>query len=316
MADSKIEWTEKTWNPIRGCSRISEGCRNCYAERMATRFSGEGKPFHGYAESTPSGPRWTGKVSLIPEMLDKPLRWRKPARVFVNSMSDLFHESLSFEEIAAVFGVMAACPQHTFQVLTKRAERMREFLCDPGRDFDVVQEMAKWVGKNGRFKGEGRTKWLRSLESILPLPNVELGVSVEDQAAADERIPYLLDCPAAVRWVSAEPLLGEIDFRDVTLLPVGAVGDDSPRVGLNALAGHVIGPDDVRSDLRLDWIVVGGESGPVARPCEVSWIRSIIRQCRDAEVPVFVKQDSGPRAGRQGRLPDDLWNVKEYPNAS
>lgn len=133
MSDkSKIEWTDATWNPVRGCSRVSEGCRNCYAERMAGRFSGPGLWAEGLAENTPAGPRWTGRVELVPDKLDQPLRWKTPRRVFVNSMSDLFHENLPNEAIAAVFGVMAACPQHTFQVLTKRPERMREWFALPG----------------------------------------------------------------------------------------------------------------------------------------------------------------------------------------
>lgn len=180
MSDnSAIHWTDATWNPVRGCSRVSAGCQNCYAERMAARFTAPDQWGHGYAERTPAGARWTGKVELIPEKLDQPLRWRKPRRIFVNSTSDLFHEDLSAGDIAAVFEVMAACPQHVFQILTKRADRM-----------------AAWcLAYHPRA-----------------LRNVWLGVSVEHQEAVSDRLPALLRTPAAIRFASCEPLLGPLDL--------------------------------------------------------------------------------------------------------
>jgi protein gp37 len=232
-----IEWTDVTWNPTRGCSRVSEGCRNCYAERMAARYSGLGQAFEGFAKSTPAGPRWTGRVELVPSKLDEPLHWRKPRRVFVNSMSDLFHDTIGREELFAVWDVMRRCPQHTFQVLTKRAAGMREV-------FD-------WALSDS------------------PLANVWLGVSVEDEATADERIPLLLQTPAAVRFVSYEPALASVDLRAYLAKPVFC---------------------DPYHGQRLDWVIVGGESGPGARPFDLAWARFILRQCREAGVPCFVKQ--------------------------
>lgn len=225
MADQRnggIAWCDETWNPIRGCSRVSEGCRACYAEAFAARFAKPRQPYHGLAEMTPSGPRWTGKVRLVPEHLADPLKWRKPRRVFVNSMSDLFHEGLKNEEIAAVFGIMAAAPRHTFQVLTKRPERMLEWFCwyDENRNKrrfrhpELIEHAAAIVrpiiGDDADiiFRAAnacaGRDSW--------PLPNVWLGVSVENQKTADERIPLLLQAPAALRWVSFEPALKAVDF--------------------------------------------------------------------------------------------------------
>ncbi len=147
MTRSKIEWTARTWNPTRGCSRVSEGCRNCYAEHQAARLCGSGEPFEGFVESKASGPRWTGRVELVPARLEEPLRWRKPARVFVNSMSDLFHEAVPFEIIAAIFGVMAASPRLTFQVLTKRPRRAVEF-------FGWIKTQ-----RRGYMHGEQRLLW-------------------------------------------------------------------------------------------------------------------------------------------------------------
>lgn len=246
MTRSAIEWCDRSdWNPLRGCTRVSPGCGGpgphggCYAEAIAARFSDPGQPFHGYVERTKSGPRWTGKVELIEERLTAPQRWRKPARIFALSMSDLFHESVPDEWIHRIFSVMERCPDHTFQVLTKRAARMRDY-CS-----------ARAVPFVSRFEYGFR----------LPLANVWLGVSVEDQARADERIPLLLDTPAATRWVSLEPLLSAVDI--------------SPWVGLSA------GPH---------WYVIGGESGPGARPFKIEWARSIVAQCRIARIPCFVKQ--------------------------
>lgn len=220
MATSKIEWTDLTWNPVRGCTRISPGCINCYAERMAARFSGPGAPFDGFAIMGQSGPRWTGRVKLDERKLLDPLYWRKPRRVFVNSMSDLFHESLSDEAIWRVFAVMAATPHITYQILTKRAERMRYWLTN-GCATSWSQGLARSIEQ---FIGPGPPpRW--------PLPNVWLGVSCEDQQRADERIPHLIQTPAAMRFVSLEPLIEAVDVR-------------------RYLTGAI----------HLDWVIVGGES--------------------------------------------------------
>lgn len=331
---TSIEWTDSTWNPVRGCSRVSEGCRNCYAERQAARFVEPGQHFHGFAKVT--APRdlldrvggrrngWTGKVELIPEKLDEPLRWRKPRRVFVNSMSDLFHERLSDKAIAAVFGAMASCPQHTFQVLTKRPERMRQWCSSPYRP-GLVNDAAILRGQS-----------TCAVAASWPPPNVWLGVSVEDQATADERIPLLLQTPAARRFVSYEPALAAVDLgfqsasceccprwpsRWVRLrrlvcadlqLPGDHILQAEPGIyrsvgnGHGALCvqvpdGRLLGikPHEFDPLPSLDWLIVGGESGPEARPCDLAWVRSAVEQCKVAGVPVFVKQ-LGARAYNSG----------------
>ena len=264
-----IAWTDATWNPVRGCSRVSRGCEHCYAEGVARRFSGPGMPYEGLVRLTPEGKpkaQWNGTVRLVPEHLADPLRWTKPRRVFVNSMSDLFHEALSFDDVARVFAVMIASPAHSFQVLTKRPARMREFMatCDlrvesAGRD--LAREIEACHVNNDE-------PW--------PPANVWLGVSVEDQRAADERIPVLLDTPAAVRWVSYEPAIGPVDWPSLGVI--------APSRGTWTHGGTY----EVRSGLH--WIVVGGESGPSARPFAIEWASRTIAQCRTAGVPAFVKQ--------------------------
>jgi protein gp37 len=293
MGDSSaIEWTDATWNPLRGCSRVSEGCRHCYAEGVARRFAGPGQPYEGLVRLDASGrpkAQWNGVVRMVPEHLGDPLRWTRPRRVFVNSMSDLFHESLEFEQIASVFEVMAMSPDHTFQVLTKRPERARGFFAWVARhaELDRIDEGDVVFARNaGLLADDVRERRVEALtldsaDVVVewPLANVWLGVSVEHQAAADERIPVLLGTPAALRWVSYEPALGPVDFTRITWGNgdfLDALRRDSYRGGLD-------------SD-RLDWIVVGGESGPGARPFDVAWARSTIEQCRVAAVPVFVKQ--------------------------
>lgn len=232
-----IDWTDSTWNPLRGCSPVSEGCRNCYAERMAARFSGVGQAYDGLATMMPSGPRWTGRVRLIENHLSDPLRWRKPRRIFVNSMSDLFHEAVTPNMFLKIHQIMRAASQHTFQVLTKRPERMMGMMAD-----------------------------------LPELPNLWLGVSVEDNDTAAKRIPYLLDTPAAVRFLSCEPLLG------------------FTRIG-QPMAG-------------LDWIIVGGESGPEARTMDAEWALAIRDECELYGVPFFFKQWGGPKAKSQGKTLD------------
>lgn len=267
MADkSKIEWTDATWNPIRGCSRVSEGCRHCYAERQALRFRGAGQPYEGLVtlarepgDESKGDPRWTGAVRFVPELLDQPLRWKKPRKIFVNSMSDLFHEKLAAQFIFLLFKVMAQCPQHTFQILTKRAERMQEFMSHSG--WDAPPQMARNI-----------YTW--------PLPNVWLGVSVEDQKTADERIPLLLRTPAAVRWVSYEPALGPVDFHSYLQ---GYCPEHDFNSGFCLDRHH-------KNVQHLNWIVAGGESGPHARPSHPDWFRAVRDQCNAARVPFHFKQ--------------------------
>lgn len=271
-AKSKIEWTDATWNPIRGCSRVSEGCRNCYAERVAARFSGPGKPYEGLAVMKSDGPHWTGQIRFVTEHLGDPIRWRNPRRIFVNSMSDLFHEAVPDDDIDQIFAVMALAPQHIFQVLTKRPERMLAYLSEPGRRSEVACAMAResfdeWTLNTRTGELPTLATWdkhageMRIKSEHWPLPNVWLGVSAEDQTTATERIRPLLQTPATVRWVSFEPLLGHIDFH----------------------------PSWVKVP-RIDWVVAGGESGPGARPMHPEWARYLRDQCRAALVPFFFKQ--------------------------
>lgn len=266
---TSIEWTEQVWNFLRGCRRVSEGCTNCYAERQAIRHAGPGGPYEGLVKSTPNGPRWTGEISFHEEILLAPLRRKKPTTYFVNSMSDLFYERVQEEWLDKAFAVMALTPQHTYQILTKRPERMRSYF----NDSDKWCEVLRLATTMGKLSGAVATKF--AFQGADSLPNVWLGVSVEDQKTADARIPLLLDTPAAVRWMSAEPLLGKVDLW--------APRYQKPNGGLSGAISHSWKP-------ALDWVVVGGESGPGARSFDIGWCRLIIQDCRAANVPVFVKQ--------------------------
>ncbi len=278
---SKIEWTDVTWNPTRGCSRVSPGCEHCYAERQAHRMNHPGGAYEGLTRMTARGPTWTGEVRLVSDQIDAPLRWKKPRMVFVDSMSDLFHEKVDTEFIRSVFEVMAACPQHTFQLLTKRPRQM--------------QKVIDWIAVT--FDGSvGTPRNRQTLERIpWPLPNVWLGVSCENQDAADARIPLLLDTPAAVRFVSAEPLLGPINFSGKPTTPKTQGAAANQDLGIR----------------KLHWVIVGGESGPGARPCWVDSIRRIVDQCRAAGVATFVKQ-LGARPYQIGESPEPECNCREF----
>lgn len=291
---SKIQWTDVTWNPTRGCSVVSPGCTNCYAMKQAHRFNRPGAAYEGLTQLTNGGPVWTGEVRLVPEKLDEPIRWRRPRRIFVDSMSDLFHEDIPDRFRLEVFVRMALAQRHTFQILTKRPYNMRRFLnwlCR-SHDADELPAMERIINAATRVHDElpiGRrpTAAVEDLgESVTwPLPNVHLGISVEDQAAADERIPHLLQAPAALRFLSVEPLLSSIDLK----------------MALETFRGT--DPMLKRDPSPIQWVIVGGESGPKARPCDVAWIRSIRDQCAEAKVPLFVKQ-FGARAVLDGlRLP-------------
>lgn len=320
MADhTKIEWTDATWNPVRGCSRVSDGCRHCYAERVAARFCGTGQPYEGLIHPSTGG--WNGTVKLVPEALQIPWRWTRPRRIFVNSMSDLFHEDVPFEFIAAVFYIMGHTTRHTYQVLTKRPARMLAFFewlatRDKVDFIDLIMDLDERDGR-GRFSSDV-TKYVMmhalseaaytvdALKALgwepsrggrggydncgpsWPYENVWLGVSVEDQAAADERIPLLLRCPAAVRWISAEPLLGLVDLDTFfwERLPPDELSDDGP-IGLEGTEPQLTVP---RRLPGIDWLVAGGESGPSARPANPQWFRDLRDQCAAAGVPFLFKQ--------------------------
>ncbi|MCA9705324.1 MAG: phage Gp37/Gp68 family protein [Myxococcales bacterium] len=228
MSDgSAIEWTDATWNPVRGCVKISPGCKHCYAKTFAERW--RGLPNHPYGQGF--------DLRLVPEKLDEPLRWRKPRRIFVNSMSDLFQQGVPVAFVRRVFEVMNQAPWHTYQVLTKRADRMRA----------ITRALPR---------------------ALVDQPQIWLGVTVENRKHGLPRIEHLQRVPAQVRFLSVEPLLedlGEIDLGGI------------------------------------HWVIVGGESGPGARPMSEAWVLSILEQCRSASVPFFFKQWGGVHKRRNGR---------------
>jgi protein gp37 len=273
MSDgTAIEWTDATWNPVTGCSVISAGCTNCYAMRLAGTRMKHTPSRAGLTVESKAGPVWNGQVRFNEDWLDQPLKWKNPRRVFVCAHGDLFHESVPDEWIDRVFGVMALAPQHTFQVLTKRPERMRDYIdrCSrldengyPAEDIRVFMsawtQTPSWRRRNvtvARMIPPGR--FCKSI--TWPLPNVWLGTSAEDARSYRARWGHVAATPAAVRFLSAEPLLG--DLGDLDLGRVGAP----------------------------EWVIVGGESGPGARPMHPDWARSIRDQCDAAAVPFFFKQ--------------------------
>ena len=334
MADgSPIEWTDATWNPITGCSVVSPGCTNCYAMGLAGTRLKHHPSRAGLTRETKAGPVWTGEVRLNEQWLTQPLSWRKPRMIFVCAHGDLFHESVPDEWIDRVFAVMALAPQHTFQVLTKRSARMRAYLSERDARQRGRQEAVNVAAMNMIMEG-----LIPPCKSVpWPLPNVWLGVSAEDQRRADERIPDLLATLAAVRFVSAEPLLGPIDFNRIDV----ATWLDSYAKAPRERSEH---DPDMRWPLLapfehmasgytspgLDWVIVGGESGAGARPMHPDWARSIRDQCAAAGVPFFFKQwgtwaaidqsGAADEAGWQGRgdwmildkdgdldIPDERW---------
>lgn len=303
MSATKIEWSEVTWNPTTGCDRVSAGCDHCYALTLARRLKAMGSAkYQRDGDPRTSGPGFG--ITEHPDVLELPLRWRKPRRIFVNSTSDLFHKGVSDEFIARVFAVMAVTPQHTFQVLTKRHGRMRALLSSE----TFRHEVALYVRHRDELYSRELVGW--------PLPNVWCGVSVEDQRWADVRIPALLDTPAAVRFISAEPLLGPVDLgtldtRDGVIDALVGNGDHVRRDG-----GELTSWVNPRPLPRLDWVIVGGESGPGARRMDLGWARQIVELCWAADVPVFVKQLGSTHGLRKGgdmdTWPEDL-RVREFP---
>lgn len=284
-----ISWTDATWNPVRGCSRVSEGCRNCYAERVAARFSGPGQPYEGLADRDRRGSKWTGVVRLVEDHIEDPIRWKAPRRIFVNSMSDLFHESLEDEQIDLVFAAMLLAPHHTFQVLTKRADRMRRYF-----EADDLYERVLASAGYFRRKRPGLNQIGISDPAKHPARWIWLGVSVENQAAADERIPELLRTPAAVRFLSCEPLLGAVDISAwMQACRCGGYFSRSHNPS-RGCPRHEVG----KRDHQLSWVIAGCESGPGARPCDVAWLRSLRDQCAAAGVHYFLKQAKGWDHGR------------------
>lgn len=268
-----IEWTDATWNPVTGCTKVSAGCDHCYAETLAERFRGTSGHYfeRGF------------DVQLRPNKLNQPLHWRRPRRVFVNSMSDLFHADVPDNYIGSVFEVMAKASQHTFQVLTKRPGRMRSLL----NRWAAQGAAEEWAGPGTAVFRRADQMWVGPVR--WPLPNVWLGVSAEDQKWADVRVPLLLDTPAAVRFVSAEPLLG----------PINLLVRDEQQHGTR-LEG-------------LDWVIVGGESGRGARPMDLGWARSIRDQCEAAGVAFLYKQQGSGDGGAKSRRELDVRTWDEFP---
>lgn len=270
-AKTEIAWTDATWNPVSGCTRVSPGCDHCYARSLTQRLPAA----HGCGDFS--------RVLTHPERLETPLRWRKGRRVFVCSMGDLFHPDVPFAFIAAVFGAMAACPQHIFQVLTKRPARALEFF-----GWLALEQIAMVHDAFGKLStndcGDIECDECGICESICdaewPLPNVWLGVTAENQAMADERIPLLMDCPAAIRFVSIEPMLGPVD-----LVYTCFNGADS----FGAMTG-------------IGWVICGAESGPRRRRMNLDWARSLRDQCVAADVPFFLKQADN-EDGRLTKMP-------------
>ena len=267
---STIEWTDATWNPITGCSVLSPGCAHCYAMSLAGTRLQHHPSRQGLTTESKAGPVWNGAVRLNAEWLDQPLRWTRPRRIFVCAHGDLFHEAVVFEWIDRVFATMALAPQHTFQVLTKRAERMRVYLTDDRRP-QICAEIDRLFPMRTEASRAARDRISRVTEggTMVPLENVWLGVSAERQTEYDERKDHLRNTPATVRWFSMEPLLGHI-----------------------------------AADYLADWVVAGGESGKRARPMHPDWVRSLRDQCAAAGVPFFFKQwgEWEPREEWSGHL--------------
>jgi protein gp37 len=289
---SKIEWTDASWNPIRArnlktgkigwhCEHATTGCEFCYSEGFNLRL--------GTGLSFKPGHRSDVELFLSDDMMALPLRWKKPRKIFVCSMTDLFADFVPDEWIDRVFAVMALCPQHTFQVLTKRAERMRNYVTAAFKGERPIASAATEL--RGSIIGgiQALSAWFdHDHDDPRPMANVWLGVSCERQQEADERIPLLLQTPAAIRFISAEPLLGPMDLWN---------GDPDPRLGGHKATTTFLGdwwpagaPKGASCNHGVDWIIVGGESGRNARPVHPDWVRSLRDQCSAAEVPFFFKQ--------------------------
>ena len=272
---SNIEWTGHTWNPLAGCTVLTPGCKRCYAMKMAARLAAMGQELYaGLTEPSKAGPVWTGVMRQAPEyVLLAPLKRKVPTTYFVNSMSDLFHENVPDEWIDAVFAVMALCLQHTFQILTKRADRMALY-CAHATIRDRLSA-AMWKLSNRRTD---------HIHGGYPLRNVWLGVSTERQQEADQRIPWLLKTPAAIRFISAEPLLGPLRLDRLIREEFGKAFVD------DALTGFISNGHGGTYHAKLDWVIAGAESGHGARDCEIEWVRALKDQCVSAVVPFFWKQ--------------------------
>lgn len=302
-----ISWTNETWNPVVGCEAVSEGCDHCYAK---TLHDMRHKAFLAGKNVLPQYAMPFETVQLKPDRLTNPMHWKAPRRVFVNSVSDLFHKDVPLDFLDRCFVVMGFCRRHTFQILTKRPHRMRDYMKSwegptTGAMADRWDVARRWL--RGQLDPrsaitrnnlrEARARKIRAQQDYVGIgmahrvptdfTNIWLGTSVEHQAAADKRIPMLLDTPAHVRFLSCEPLLGPVDLMPLQI-------------------------QHYAPDRRIDWVIVGGESGDKRREMDMRWMAEIVGHCRASGVPVFVKQDSAPKSEDRGRIPDDLW-VRQYP---
>lgn len=311
---SKIPWTDCTLDLVGGCTKASAGCRECYAERLVGNRLAHNPVCKGrYEGLVGKDGHWTGKIKLFEDRLGKPLHWRDPRRIFVCPYSDLFHKGVPFEFVDRVMAMVALCPRHTFQVLTKRPERMAEyFKSQPYRDYADSHKL--YGSDGGRIGGWflvqrpsiknypvwGDVKW--------PLPNLWLGTSVEDQDN-EPRIKHLLDTPAAVHFLSVEPMLGPLDIFKGRQAECGYYSEDRRENGCEFSTERC---DNCRDfprymDTGIDWVIIGAESGPGRRPCKVEWVRDLVGQCDAAGVPVFVKPS------RHFEWPKDLKDRQAYP---
>jgi protein gp37 len=265
-----ISWTDEVWNPVVGCSRISEGCVNCYAATAAA--STKLQQFEQYQTVK----QWDGTVSFVEKSLLNPLRWRSPKKIFVCSMSDLFHENILDEWRDRIFAVMAMCPQHTFQVLTKRPKNAVKYF-----EMNPWHRIAKFIEEISDSPCIGHlVDDVERMGKDSYLNNAWIGVTVENQKMADLRIPLLLQIPSIIKWLSMEPLLGAISLKP---------------------------------EFQVDWAVIGGESGRNYRPMQIDWLEKIVYECQEANVKVFVKQDSAYQPGKQSRITNDFWSIKQFP---
>lgn len=313
MSKSNIEWTEETWNPVTGCTKVSPGCENCYAMGMSRRCAAMGSAKYDGVVTMEGPVRWTNVVRCHDDALGLPLQWRKPRRVFVDSMGDLFHKDVPFEFIDQVFGVMARCHLHTFQVLTKRPERAREYFqylagrAEETRTYlDYQHPVLAYLAL---VHHEKTSAWMCKPDAW-PLPNVWLGTSVENQETADRRIPHLLQCSAAVRFLSCEPLLGPVDLRDIARIRRGG------QTIIDSLTGRYVNAfsDGGPALPAIDWVIAGGESGGrKARPMHPDWVRSLREQCVAAGVPFYFKQ-WGAWIAYYDRDQDPEWRDLPHPD--
>ena len=314
MAKNRVasgNYWDKNWGIVGGCTPAGAGCVNCWAKANHERWGSQKHPPDIFS-------RPFSEVRVFPNCLDEPLRRQTPTR-YAPFTSDLFHKNVPDDFLDQAFAVMALCPQHTFIVLTKRWERMAEYLSE--KDLDqrwLLESLSEFVGRGQPWAGQGRTAWMKDRAHVWPLPNVWLGVSVSTQAELDAAMPYVLQIPAAMRVLSLEPLLGPVDLdpgnhhtdcvftRDEEARQQGRCncdgGCDNDEPGERWLE-------------NLDWVIVGCESGPNRRPCEWTWVRDIVEQCRAASVPVFVKQvakASGPVLKDPAAWPESI-RVRELP---